>query len=96
LHHEVFRVLLDNRLHLAPLENPASILDIGCGTGQWAMDMAEKYPDCEVMGVDLSPIQPTTVPINLTFIVDDVERQWIFGENKFDFIHIRNLAQGIR
>ncbi|KAI5820722.1 S-adenosyl-L-methionine-dependent methyltransferase [Pyronema omphalodes] len=95
LHHEAFRVLLDNRLHLTPLKTPARILDIGCGAGKWAIDMAEKYPDCEVVGVDLSPIQPTTVPKNLTFVVHDVERRWTFGENKFDFIHIRNLAQGI-
>jgi ubiquinone/menaquinone biosynthesis C-methylase UbiE len=33
--------MLKDELHLAPLENPQRILDLGTGTGIWAMDMAE-------------------------------------------------------
>lgn len=29
---------MDGRLHLAPLQNPQRILDIGTGTGIWAVD----------------------------------------------------------
>ena len=33
---------MDNRLHLAPIgENPQRILDIGTGTGIWAIEMGE-------------------------------------------------------
>jgi ubiquinone/menaquinone biosynthesis C-methylase UbiE len=28
---------LDNKLFLAPLERPAKVLDVGTGTGIWAM-----------------------------------------------------------
>jgi SAM-dependent methyltransferase len=35
------------------------------------------------------------IPPNCNFLVDDAEREWIFDENTFDLIHIRNLAQGI-
>lgn len=33
-------------------------LDLGCGTGIWAIAMAEAYPNAYVLGVDLSAIQP--------------------------------------
>ncbi|KAF5972063.1 methyltransferase [Fusarium bulbicola] len=29
------------------------------GTGIWAMDVADEHPEAEVLGVDLSPIQPS-------------------------------------
>ena len=52
-------LLCDAHLHLAPLENPRRILDIGTGTGIWAIQMADDYPDCTVIGTDLSPVQPS-------------------------------------
>jgi methylase of polypeptide subunit release factors len=54
----MFTLMLKGRLHITPLENPQRILDIGTGTGIWALDMADQYPEAEVIGVDLSPIQP--------------------------------------
>lgn len=32
-----------------------SILDIGCGSGCWVIDMAKQYPRAEVIGMDLTP-----------------------------------------
>lgn len=64
LHHEVFLLLLSRKLHLAPIKNPHRILDLGTGTGLWAVDMADKYPSALVIGTDLSPIQPHWVPPN--------------------------------
>ena len=44
---------------MAPLpKNPQHILDCGTGTGIWALDIGEVFPSAEVIGVDLSPIQP--------------------------------------
>ncbi|KAI5815293.1 methyltransferase [Pyronema omphalodes] len=97
VHHEIFLLLLGRKLHLAPIgKNPQRILDVGTGTGIWAIDMADTYPSAEIIGVDLSPIQPHWVPPNCRFEVDDAEREWTFEPNSFDFIHIRNLAQGVQ
>lgn len=42
MHHHIFRLLLRDRLHLAPIgKNPQRILDMGTGTGIWAIEMAE-------------------------------------------------------
>jgi 2-polyprenyl-3-methyl-5-hydroxy-6-metoxy-1,4-benzoquinol methylase len=64
LNHEILRLLWDNKLHECPLDEPHRILDIGTGTGIWAIDMADQYPMAEVIGTDLSPIQPDWVPAN--------------------------------
>jgi methylase of polypeptide subunit release factors len=57
LEHHIF-CLLTGGLHLAPLTSPQRILDLGTGTGLWAIDAADKYPTAEVIGTDLSPTQP--------------------------------------
>ncbi|KAJ9617191.1 hypothetical protein H2200_000912 [Cladophialophora chaetospira] len=86
--YHAFRLTLRDRLFLAPIENPTAILDIGTGTGIWAMDAAEAHQDATVVGTDLSPIQPSYVPSNLTFEIADADEEWHFRD-KFDLIHTR-------
>lgn len=52
--------------------------------------MGDKYQGAEVLGLDLSPIQPSWVPANVTFLVDDVEAPWLNGDD-WDFVHLRNM-----
>ncbi|KLO85212.1 Uncharacterized protein LW94_5839 [Fusarium fujikuroi] len=93
LSHELFRAVLDGKLYEAPIgKNPQNVLDVGCGTGIWAIDMADLHPSAEVIGVDLSPIQPNFLPPNCRFEVDDINKEWTFPENNFDFIHIRYMT----
>jgi SAM-dependent methyltransferase len=93
LQNQVYRLCLGGATHCAPIANPQRVLDVGTGTGNWAIDFADRYPGALVIGTDLSPIQPTFVPPNLKFYIDDFERPWEFGESeKFDFIHWRSLA----
>ncbi|RFU78682.1 s-adenosyl-l-methionine-dependent methyltransferase [Trichoderma arundinaceum] len=84
------------KLHFAPLENPQKILDIGTGTGIWAIDMGDEYPEAEILGIDLSPIQPQWVPPNVQFMVDDAEAEWMIPPDSLDYIHIRHMTSSIR
>jgi len=89
-------LLLDNKLYLAPIgDNPQRVLDVGTGTGIWAIDFADQFPSAEVIGTDLSPIQPQWVPPNCKFELEDASLEWTYRENHFDFIHIRYLPGAI-
>ncbi|KAK7423261.1 hypothetical protein QQZ08_009157 [Neonectria magnoliae] len=90
--HNGLLMLLEDKLFLAPIaRNPGKVLDVGTGTGVWAIDFADQYPEAEVIGTDLSPIQPPWVPPNVKFMIDDCLLDWTWPEDYFDFIHIRAL-----
>jgi SAM-dependent methyltransferase len=95
IHHMLLHVLND-QLYLAPIgDSPGRVLDIGTGTGIWAMDFADQFPDSQVEATDLSPIQPSWVPPNLKFLIEDCQQEWTWPENHFDFIHVRALFGSI-
>lgn len=83
-------------LHSAPIElGPRNrvprVLDLGCGEGNWVLDMAEKFPGVEIRGVDLACIQPPSryLPSNVRFQAPtDYEGFWTFGEQSWDLIHL--------
>lgn len=94
--HHLWLLTLHDQLFLAPIENPQRILDIGTGTGLWAIDMADFFPDAEITATDLSPIHPPNLPPNLTFEIDDANSSFTYPPAHFDMIHIRGLTGCIR
>ncbi|KAK6068342.1 methyltransferase domain-containing protein [Seiridium cupressi] len=108
LQHNIYLLLLDGWLHLAPMTTvPKYVLDIATGTGIWAHDFAEKYPESFVIGNDLSAIQPDPRVPNLVFQKDDAESLWVFPaphppttecsfpcEHRilFDYVHLRMVV----
>ncbi|KAF1985482.1 S-adenosyl-L-methionine-dependent methyltransferase [Aulographum hederae CBS 113979] len=93
--HHMLRVLLNGKLYLSPVQDPQMVLDVGTGTGIWAIDFADEHPEAEVVGVDLSPIQPEFVPPNCKFEVDDINAPWTYPENYFDMVHVRCMFGSI-
>jgi ubiquinone/menaquinone biosynthesis C-methylase UbiE len=84
--------LLENKPHLAPLTSPRHVLDIGTGTGTWAIEMGDMYPNATIEATDLSPIQPTAVPGNVQFLIDDAEQaDWAVPIDYYDFVHTRMM-----
>src|ERR1700761_2953222 len=94
--HNLYLKTLQNRLFLAPVgPAPTQILDCGTGTGSWAIEVAYMYPSAIVTGTDLSPIQPTWIPPNCRFEIEDCAEQWSFQPDVFDYIHVRCLFGSI-
>jgi len=87
MYHAV-RLSIGDTLFHAPVVNPTAVLDIGTGTGIWAIDLADAYPAALVIGTDLSPMQPSYVPPNLQFEIADADEDWMFRQ-KFDLVHTR-------
>ncbi|KAK3694508.1 S-adenosyl-L-methionine-dependent methyltransferase [Podospora appendiculata] len=97
IHHHACTLALDGKLYLAPLvkSDIKHALDIGTGTGIWAIDFADEFPGAEVIGTDISPIQPSWLPPNLRFEIEDCTLDWTFGSGRCDYIHMRWLLGSI-
>ncbi|RDH17496.1 hypothetical protein M747DRAFT_297982 [Aspergillus niger ATCC 13496] len=94
--HVLLRELFQDRLYLAPIQSPRSVLDIRTGTGCWAMECAERYPSSTVRGIDLVNMQEEWVPPNCEFWVDNLcEPGWHTQYANIDLVHI-NQIQGDR
>jgi SAM-dependent methyltransferase len=80
----------------APLTRPKNILDVGCGTGRWAQEMARTFPDANVIGLDIfdPPIEvnASTKPSNYQFVMADALKGLPFSPYQFDFVHQRSLS----
>ncbi|KAM5346298.1 hypothetical protein ACJ41O_009303 [Fusarium nematophilum] len=97
INHHVLTLLIGDKLHLAPLpENIQTVVDIGTGTGIWAIEFADEFPNVSVTGTDLAPIQPSWVPPNLQFQIDDCTQDWTFPNDSIDYIHMRWLIGSIQ
>ena len=91
--HQAYLLVLSNQLTLARVPSTATrILDVGTGNGEWAMAVAEKFPDAEVVATDITTaFQPSTGPPNCEFELDDAREEWAYGE-AFDFVHMRGMS----
>jgi hypothetical protein len=59
--------------------------------------VGDEYPQAEIIyGIDLSPIQPSWVPPNVKFLVDDAEAEWVWEPNSIDYIHARHMSNAIK
>jgi ubiquinone/menaquinone biosynthesis C-methylase UbiE len=92
LQHYVLRFMLHEN-YLAPLKTPGRILDVGCGTGRWAIEMAETFPKAEIVGLDIIKPNPDAIqrPSNVLFLRRDILKGLPFTDHIFDYVHMRFL-----
>lgn len=91
--HQAYLAVLDDLLTLSLIPRSAKrILDIGTGTGDWAIAVGERFPAAEIIATDITDaFQPPSAPPNVFFELDDAQNEWAYDE-PFDFIHMRNLS----
>ncbi|KAF3761970.1 S-adenosyl-L-methionine-dependent methyltransferase, partial [Cryphonectria parasitica EP155] len=99
--HKLSLWMMHEKLFYAPVEDTlkrgGAVFDLGTGTGEWAMEMAQRYTESQIFGCDISPIQPAYVWENVFFSTADFEEDWVdYAENSFDYIHMRYTAFSIK
>ena len=91
--------------YAVPIQEPRDILDVGAGTGRWALEMARLFPKANVIGLDVNPLPIDEAassghgadprPPNYAFVPGNVLEGLPFPDHSFDFVHMRLLIMAI-
>jgi malonyl-CoA O-methyltransferase len=70
-------------------KNPASILELGCGTGRLTKKLRQQFPQAKITAIDIAPemishAEKTCADVN--YITADAEKHIYLLEEKFDLI----------
>ncbi|GCE03258.1 class I SAM-dependent methyltransferase [Dictyobacter aurantiacus] len=76
------------------------VLDVACGPGEWALEMAALYPNKQITGVDISQLMIEYARFqasqrslfNTHFHTMDILQSLDFQADSFDFINVRLIA----
>ena len=85
-------------MYASPLRSDlVSILDVGCGTGRWVLEMARAFPGAQVAGLDIEPPVPLAqaLPPNARFVQANLLEGLPFADRSFAFTHQQLLALAI-
>lgn len=96
---------MDNKpFHATVSNNPIKILDIGCGTGAMTRLLARKYPEAQIIGLDMSAVPEGryTKLAHVEFVQADIldllrdGKDEKFQPESFDYIFQRLLIFGMK
>ncbi len=84
----------------AVVEQCSTVLDLGCGPGDWALDVAFAHPTIEVTGVDISKAMidyaharaTSQLLPNISFQLMDITKPFDFADASFDLVNARFLV----
>ncbi|CAJ0757458.1 20608_t:CDS:10 [Entrophospora sp. SA101] len=78
----------------APVEDcllsNSKVLDIGCLSGSWILDMAEKYPHTLFYGLESNTVPPPIIPRNANFFKANI-LSLPFEDEEFDYARIGDM-----
>jgi ubiquinone/menaquinone biosynthesis C-methylase UbiE len=95
-HHALYKTISNH--YLAPLTptSTQTILDVGTGTGIWAVEMSNLFPQAHILGVDValsSLLRP--LPSTCLFVQANILQGLPFPEGQFTYTHQRLLVAAI-
>ncbi|RUS15755.1 hypothetical protein BC937DRAFT_92036 [Endogone sp. FLAS-F59071] len=84
----------------APIEENLAggikVLEVGCGSGIWTLEMARDYPASTFVGCDIANVLPTTdISDNCTFINANTLEGLPFPDGTFDYCYQRFMVGNI-
>ena len=101
LQHHLIKLSLGGN-YRAPVRQPRLILDVACGTGIWGREMAQEFPDAQIIGfdVDSTPMEASRqrlgpsgqFPANFRFLEANALKPFPFDDQYFDFTHARLIS----
>ncbi|CAG8514636.1 57_t:CDS:2, partial [Acaulospora colombiana] len=69
------------------------VLDVGCATGTWTLEMATEYPLAKFTGIDIIPIYPSEIkPKNVEFEIANILNRLPYEDGTFDFVFMRSMS----
>ncbi len=82
------------------LSHTSRVLDVACGPGGWAQEVAFAHPEMEVVGFDISEIMIKYAQAqakvqgldNASFYIMDMQKKLDFLNNTFDFVNARFIT----
>lgn len=88
--------IFENNEIINLLKKGCNVLDVGCGTGIWLLEMAFLYDECNFLGIDINTdsVPNDIKPVNVKFINMDILKGIILKDN-YDIIHMRMMLLAI-
>lgn len=101
--HYILRTAFDDMDFSAPIsfnkKKNMTVLDIGCGSGTWTMELATQFPHAKFIGIDKKFLFPRDIkPINCHFQLFNITSNGIrlpFEDASIDFIFQRDMNWGL-
>nr|CAG8607221.1 2195_t:CDS:2 [Entrophospora candida]CAG8650424.1 10323_t:CDS:2 [Entrophospora candida] len=73
------------------------VLDVGCGSGTWTLDMATTYPNANFLAVDILQTFPNEIrPNNVNFLLGNIITGLNIKSNTFDYVFMRYMKTSIQ
>ncbi|CAO3649558.1 unnamed protein product [Mucor hiemalis] len=91
-----FRNILTSVAKNLDFNSDIKVLDVGCGSGSWIMDMILDYPKCDYQGCDIVQVTNTNITSRFKFSYGNVLEGLDFPDNTFDFVHMRLFILALR
>ncbi|KAG1049410.1 hypothetical protein G6F43_008264 [Rhizopus delemar] len=89
--------LLSSVCNSLDFEKGISVLDIGCGSGVWIMDMINDYPNCTYHGCDIVDTTNKVLKIDqFTYSHGNIVKGLPYKDDTFDFVHMRFFIFALR
>ncbi|KAF9074350.1 S-adenosyl-L-methionine-dependent methyltransferase [Rhodocollybia butyracea] len=82
---------------LSPQQGQRKVcIDLGCGRGEWVMEMAREFPHVTFHGLDIVPIAPRYPEDNAHFELHDIGERTRWANASVDMIHARSIFMTVR